>query len=152
MAEIPDKVYFKIGEVARLAELKPYVLRYWETEFGVLRPKKSRSGQRLYRRSDVEMVLRIKTLLKDRKFTIAGARAQLRKGKAASAAEDETDTVRVEPSAEAGSAPEAVADPALVTRVKAQDERVKAQDELLLHLRGELEQLRTFVRAQGRPD
>jgi len=149
MAEIPDKVYFKIGEVARLAELKPYVLRYWETEFGVLRPKKSRSGQRLYRRSDVEMVLRIKTLLKDRKFTIAGARAQLRKGWSVSAGEEETDTVRVQPSPEEGSgqpvASQQVADPALATRVK-------AQDELLLHLRGELEQLRALVRSHSRPD
>jgi len=149
MAEIPDKVYFKIGEVARLAELKPYVLRYWETEFGVLRPKKSRSGQRLYRRSDVEMVLRIKTLLKDRKFTIAGARAQLRKGKAVIAGEEEIDTVRVQPSPEEGSeqpvASQQVADPGLATRVQ-------AQDELLLHLRGELEQLRVLVRRQGRPE
>ena len=149
MAEIPDKVYFKIGEVARLAGLKPYVLRYWETEFGVLRPKKSRSGQRLYRRSDVEMVLRIKTLLKDRKFTIAGARAQLSKGKAAQVVDEETDTVRVMPStqppdSEAPSA-QTVADPAISARLK-------VHEQLLLHLRGELEQLRVLVRSQNRPD
>ena len=151
MAEIPDKVYFKIGEVARLAELKPYVLRYWETEFGVLRPKKSRSGQRLYRRSDVEMVLRIKSLLKERKYTIAGARAQLRKGKAVLLADEETDTVRAVPSQET---PQTPAEPA-TTQLAADPElasRVKAQEELLVHLRGELEELRAVVRRKNRLD
>lgn len=75
--EIPDKVFFRIGEVSRLTGVKPYTLRFWEGEFGRLKPKKSKSGQRLYRRSDVEMVLRIKDLLWGRKFTIAGARAAL---------------------------------------------------------------------------
>lgn len=143
MAEIPDKVYFKIGEVSRLAELKPYVLRYWETEFGVLRPKKSRTGQRLYRRSDVEMVLRIKTLLKDRRFTIAGARAELRRGKAALASDDETDTLRAAGSptqpAEQPAAAQIAADSALLLQLQ-------ARDELLKHLRGELEHLRSIVR------
>jgi DNA-binding transcriptional MerR regulator len=73
-AEIPDKLYFRIGEVARLAGIKPYVLRFWETEFPGLGPRKSGSGHRLYRRKDVEMVLEIKRLLYGQRFTIEGAR------------------------------------------------------------------------------
>jgi DNA-binding transcriptional MerR regulator len=75
--EIPDKLYFRIGEVARLAGIKPYVLRFWETEFPNLGPKKSGSGHRLYRRKDVEMVLEIKRLLYEQRFTIEGARKHL---------------------------------------------------------------------------
>ncbi|MBZ5604240.1 MAG: MerR family transcriptional regulator [Acidobacteriia bacterium] len=72
--EIPDKLYFRIGEVARLAGIKPYVLRFWETEFPALGPKKSGTGHRLYRRKDVELVLEIKRLLYEKRFTIEGAR------------------------------------------------------------------------------
>ena len=72
--EIPNKLYFRIGEVARLAGIKPYVLRFWETEFPGLGPKKSGTGHRLYRRKDVETVLEIKRLLYDQRFTIEGAR------------------------------------------------------------------------------
>jgi DNA-binding transcriptional MerR regulator len=75
--EIPDKLYFRIGEVARLAAIKPYVLRFWETEFAGLGPKKSGTGHRLYRRKDVELVLEIKRLLYDQRFTIEGARKLL---------------------------------------------------------------------------
>ena len=75
--EIPDKLYFRIGEVARLAGIKPYVLRFWESEFGGLGPKKSGTGHRLYRRKDVELVLEIKGLLYDRRYTIEGARKVL---------------------------------------------------------------------------
>ena len=72
--EIPDKLYFRIGEVSRLAGIKPYVLRFWESEFHGIGPKKSGTGHRLYRRKDVEMVLEIKRLLYDKRFTIEGAR------------------------------------------------------------------------------
>ncbi len=72
--EIPDKLYFRIGEVSRLAGIKPYVLRFWETEFSSLGPKKSGKGHRLYRRKDVELVLEIKRLLYDKRYTIEGAR------------------------------------------------------------------------------
>jgi DNA-binding transcriptional MerR regulator len=75
--EIPDKLYFKIGEVSELLGVEPYVLRYWETEFSVLSPKKSGTGHRLYRRKDVELLLRIKHLLYEKKFTIEGARQSL---------------------------------------------------------------------------
>jgi DNA-binding transcriptional MerR regulator len=72
--EIPDKLYFRIGEVAKLAGIKPYVLRFWEAEFPSLGPKKSDTGHRLYRRKDVEQVLEIKRLLYGQRFTIEGAR------------------------------------------------------------------------------
>src|ERR1700732_4740326 len=75
--EIPDKLYFKIGEVSELLGVEPYVLRYWETEFAVLSPKKSGTGHRLYRRKDVELLLRIKHLLYEKKSTIEGARLAL---------------------------------------------------------------------------
>lgn len=75
--EIPDKLYFRIGDVSRLAGLKPYVLRFWETEFPGLCPKKSGTGHRLYRRKDVELVLEIKRLLYEKRFTIEGARKAL---------------------------------------------------------------------------
>jgi DNA-binding transcriptional MerR regulator len=75
--EIPDKLYFKIGEVSELLGVEPYVLRYWETEFPVLSPKKSGTGHRLYRRKDVELLLRIKHLLYEKRFTIEGARQAL---------------------------------------------------------------------------
>ncbi|MBV8478215.1 MAG: MerR family transcriptional regulator [Acidobacteria bacterium] len=75
---IPDKLYFRIGEVADLCHLPAYVLRFWESEFPQLRPVKSSTGQRMYRRKDVEHVLRIKELLYEQGFTIAGARQQFR--------------------------------------------------------------------------
>ncbi len=75
--EIPDKLYFRIGEVAKLAGIKPYVLRFWESEFSGLGPKKSGTGHRLYRRKDVELVLEIKRLLYEKRFTIEGARKVL---------------------------------------------------------------------------
>lgn len=76
--DIPHKLYFRIGEVARVVGVKPYVLRYWESEFAVLRPEKTASGHRLYRRRDVEILLDIKRLLYDEKFTISGAKKRLR--------------------------------------------------------------------------
>ena len=72
--EIPDKLYFRIGDVARLCEVPAYVLRFWETEFPQLKPTKGGTGQRLYRKRDVEMALRIKSLLYDQRYTIPGAR------------------------------------------------------------------------------
>ncbi len=82
--EIPDKLYFRIGEVARLAGVNPSVLRYWESEFPAIDPKKSGSNHRLYRRKDVEHILEIKRLLYEKRFTIQGARQHFsaNKGKA----------------------------------------------------------------------
>ena len=77
-SNIPDRPFFKIGEAARLCRVKPYVLRYWETEFKSLKPQKTRSQQRLYRRRDVELLLKIRHLLYDKRYTIEGARSRLR--------------------------------------------------------------------------
>lgn len=79
--EIPNKLYFRIGDVSRLTGMKAYVLRYWETEFSALSPKKSGTNQRLYRRKDVEMVLEIKHLLYEKRYTIEGARTFLQQRK-----------------------------------------------------------------------
>jgi DNA-binding transcriptional MerR regulator len=74
---IPEKLFFKIGEVCEIAGVQAHVLRYWETEFPMLQPQKNRAGQRTYRRRDVEMALRIKELLYDEQYTIAGAKKKL---------------------------------------------------------------------------
>lgn len=78
---IPDKIYFKIGEVSSIVGVKPYVLRYWETEFELLKPGKAPSRHRLYRKKDVEMLLQIKDLLYGEGYTIEGARKRLREAK-----------------------------------------------------------------------
>src|SRR5262245_55070847 len=75
--QIPNKLFFKIGEVCEITDTQPYVLRYWESEFPALAPAKNSSGQRIYRRRDIETVLRIKQLLYDEGFTIAGAKKRL---------------------------------------------------------------------------
>ncbi|MCI0485489.1 MAG: MerR family transcriptional regulator [Blastocatellia bacterium] len=76
-SRIPEKLFFRIGEVCELIKVQPHVLRYWETEFPMLAPQKNRAGQRVYRRKDVEMVMRIRDLLYEEKFTIAGAKKKL---------------------------------------------------------------------------
>jgi DNA-binding transcriptional MerR regulator len=76
--DLPDKIYFKIGEVSEILGLEPHVLRYWENEFDVLSPTKSKSGQRLYRRKDVEILDLIRDLLHRQKFTIKGAKQHLK--------------------------------------------------------------------------
>src|ERR1700675_498519 len=75
--QIPNKLFFKIGEVCEITDTQPYVLRYWESEFPALAPAKNSSGQRIYRRRDIETVLRIKQLLYEEGFTIAGAKKRL---------------------------------------------------------------------------
>ncbi len=84
---IPDKLYFRIGEVAELTGVKPHVLRYWEAEFGSFRPTKNRQQQRLYQRKDIELILRLKDLLYRQGFTIPGARKKLRETGGPAAAE-----------------------------------------------------------------
>ncbi|MBF0321296.1 MAG: MerR family transcriptional regulator [Nitrospirae bacterium] len=74
---IPHKLFYKIGEVSRITNLEPYVLRYWETEFGFLKPRKGKSKQRMYQKKDIEMLLEIKRLLYDERFTIEGVRKRL---------------------------------------------------------------------------
>src|SRR5579863_6906006 len=84
---IPDKLYFRIGEVSELTRTKAFVLRYWETEFSSLRPVKSKSGHRLYRRKDVELIFQIRRLLYEKGFTIEGARRHLATNNGKAAAE-----------------------------------------------------------------
>ena len=79
---IPDKLFYKIGEVAEIAEVEQHVLRYWEDEFDVLKPNKNKSGQRLYQKKDIDQVLEIKQLLYADKFTIAGAKNKLKQKRA----------------------------------------------------------------------
>lgn len=94
--EIPNKLYFRIGEVAKLAGIKPYVLRFWESEFPGLGPKKSGTGHRLYRRKDVEMVLEIKRLLYEKRFTIEGARKTLEESKPKRAVNNKSEPPRAQ--------------------------------------------------------
>ena len=92
---IPDKLFFKIGEVAKITGLKTYVLRYWESEFPTIKPTKSKTNQRVYQRKDILTVLLIKKLLYEEKFTIEGARSrlkELRKQKIAKASKKQTNT------------------------------------------------------------
>lgn len=119
---IPEKAYFRIGEVARILGVKPYVLRYWESEFKAIRPQKSRSQQRLYRRRDVELLLRIKRLLYEERFTIAGARRKLRE-------EGATD-IESEPE---------------VAEQRAEGPKPKTNQELLNRLRVDLEKILKLV-------
>ncbi|WP_231864559.1 MerR family transcriptional regulator [Sorangium cellulosum] len=79
-AQLPAKLYYRIGEVAGIVGVEPHVLRYWETEFRSIRPQKSAKGQRVYSRRDVETLLKVKELLYSHRFTIAGARRKLREG------------------------------------------------------------------------
>ena len=80
MAAQPGKLFYKIGEVSRLAQVEPYILRYWENEFPALSPKKSRGGQRVYRQKDLDLVLSIKKMLYEEGYTIAGARKKILEG------------------------------------------------------------------------
>ncbi len=97
-SKIPDKLYFKIGEVSEIAGVPPSVLRFWQTEFPRINPKRTPSGQRLYRRVDIELILKIKTLLYEKKFTIQGARQRLKngQGKKATAKPLTLDEIRAE--------------------------------------------------------
>jgi DNA-binding transcriptional MerR regulator len=97
--ELPNKLYFRIGEVARIVGVKPYVLRYWETEFSVLKPGKTPSRHRLYRRRDVEMLLEIKRLLYEEGFTIAGAKKRLKETEKDEAVTREEAALIVQPAA-----------------------------------------------------
>ena len=89
MHEIPDKLFFKISEVCEIVGVEPYVLRFWETEFPNFAPQKSKAGHRVYKKKDIENVLRIKELLYERGFTIAGARRQLSKSRISKAERDQ---------------------------------------------------------------
>lgn len=95
--QIPDKLYFRIGEVSDIVGVKPYVLRYWESEFTDINPTKSKSGQRLYKRKDVEMLIAIKQLLYEERFTINGARKRLKELSRGEALGDISSAVQEDP-------------------------------------------------------
>ncbi len=131
-ADLPDKLYFRIGEVARLTSIKQHVLRYWESEFSFIRPQKSKTNQRLYRRKDVEAILAIKHLLYDRKFTIEGARRHLKEeGVGESLPPPDPDAV-------AAAAREEAIEHMGEEVVKARGKVIDLYEEKLLGLRGEL--------------
>lgn len=92
--ELPDKIYFKIGEASRIAGVQPHVLRFWETEFKRIKPKRTPSGQRMYRRQDVKLILIIKHLLYVKKFTIEGAKKYLRSKSSTRPAAGTRDTLK----------------------------------------------------------
>ena len=136
--QIPNKLFFKIGEVCAITDTQPYVLRYWESEFAALAPAKNSSGQRIYRRKDIETVLRIKQLLYDEGFTIAGAKKRLEvelggRGTtpAAMASLPETEVANVE------------SDDAIA-------EQVKELREMLREVRSELRGMLTLLEKGGR--
>lgn len=133
---VPDKLYFRIGDVARLCDVPPYVLRFWETEFPQLKPNKGGTGQRLYRRKDVETALRIKCLLYDQGYTIPGARQVL---KAEPGTEIPVATPQPAPDYETPAAP---------IDFGAQIRQTAQQRDQLAELRAELNALATML---GRP-
>ncbi len=92
----PDKLFYKIGEVSRIVGVEPYVLRYWETEFSFLKPRKNKSGQRVYIKRDVELLLNIKRLLYQERYTIEGVRKRLGLGSANVESRSEQDIKRIE--------------------------------------------------------
>lgn len=106
---IPEKIYFRIGEVSELAKLPAYVLRFWETEFPQLKPTKSSTGQRMYRRKDVEYVMQIRRLLYQDGFTIAGAREKLREEVRASRPQNKSAGPATRPNSAQFSTPQAQA-------------------------------------------
>ncbi len=136
---IPEKQYFKIGEVSEILNVEPYVLRYWESEFKILKPTRTRARQRLYHKRDLELLLEIKHLLYDEKFTIAGAKKRLQEMKKQAAAEKK-----------AAKAPKATR---VKEEIKALESRVEsaASDtqadyrDLLIEIKKELKELRMIL-------
>ena len=146
--QIPNKLFFKIGEVCEITDTQPYVLRYWESEFPALAPAKNSSGQRIYRRKDIETVLRIKQLLYEEGFTIAGAKKRLEAEAAgrgvtpnslAGESVSEAPASTPEPAREAAPAPAAAA-PAPV--VPQPDDTTRA---VLLEVREQLREMLTLL-------
>jgi DNA-binding transcriptional MerR regulator len=135
---IPNKLFFKIGEVCEITDTQPYVLRYWESEFAALAPAKNSSGQRIYRRKDIETVLRIKQLLYEEGFTIAGAKKRLEQELGGR-----------------GSTPQAMASlpETEVANVESDEDvvqQVKAMRDVMLEVRDELRGMLTLLEKGGR--
>lgn len=137
---IPNKLFFKIGEVCELTDTQPYVLRYWESEFPSLAPAKNSSGQRIYRRRDIETVLRIKQLLYEEGFTIAGAKKKLETEAAGKGATPASEAAQAVVEAEAG-------DDVAVEAAPARDDGTRAA---LLQVRDELREILTLLDRGGK--
>jgi len=134
---IPEKQYFKIGEVSEILNVEPYVLRYWESEFKILKPTRTRARQRLYHKKDLELLMEIKHLLYDEKFTIAGAKKRLQEMKKQSSAEKKSKRgVKVKPREEVE---EALAKPETALEPSAD------YKEILLEIKRELKELRSIL-------
>jgi len=136
--QIPNKLFFKIGEVCEITDTQPYVLRYWESEFSALAPAKNSSGQRIYRRRDIETVLRIKELLYDEGFTIAGAKKRLEAEQAGRTPTPQTEAAKV-----AGPAVLSAPTP----NSEAADDR---QRSVIVELREQLRAILTLLDGDGR--
>jgi len=134
---IPDKLYFRIGDVAKLCAVAPYVLRFWETEFTQLKPNKGGTGQRLYRKKDVEIALRIKTLLYEQGFTIPGARQVLKgDGQLAIAVETPQPEFAARPVLQRSAEPQEPADRGTELRLRAQLADLRDEMQALLGMLG----------------
>ena len=132
---IPDKQYFKIGEVSEILELEPYVLRYWESEFNILKPTRTRAQQRLYHRKDLDLLMEIKNLLYIDKLTIAGAKQRLQTKKKRAAADRKV--IKMRRNEDSGE----------LTGLKNDENYVELDDfrTLILDIRKELEELRSKI-------
>jgi DNA-binding transcriptional MerR regulator len=119
---IPNKLFFKIGEVCEITDTQPYVLRYWESEFPALAPAKNSSGQRIYRRKDIETVLRIKQLLYDEGFTIAGAKKRLEAEVGGRGPTPQTMASQIDPESLAPTRPPGATDPARALLFEVRDQ------------------------------
>jgi len=137
--QIPNKLFFKIGEVCEITDTQPYVLRYWESEFPALAPAKNSSGQRIYRRRDIETVLRIKQLLYDEGFTIAGAKKRLEAELTGRTPTPQTEAAKAVTPPASSSSP--------TPNSAAGDERGRA---MLLEVREQLREILTLLEGDGR--
>jgi DNA-binding transcriptional MerR regulator len=133
---IPEKQYFKIGEVSEILDVEPYVLRYWESEFKILKPTRTRARQRLYHKKDLELLMEIKQLLYDEKFTIAGAKKRLQEMKKQAAAEKKQKKTVKKPKAKADTAN---------TKPKEQLSEDVNYKEILKDIKKELKELRSIL-------
>jgi len=151
--QIPNKLFFKIGEVCEITDTQPYVLRYWESEFPALAPAKNSSGQRIYRRKDIETVLRIKQLLYDEGFTIAGAKKRLEaemSGRGPTPVSMAGDAQVPSPPAKVSATPEADAATHAKTAPVEPDDEAEKTRAVLLEVREQLKAMLTLLERGGR--
>jgi DNA-binding transcriptional MerR regulator len=134
---IPEKQYFKIGEVSEILDVEPYVLRYWESEFKILKPTRTRARQRLYHKKDLELLMEIKHLLYDEKFTIAGAKKRLQEMRRQQSAEKKAKRVSKTKTATAKEA-----NPGRINESNLDDADYK---EILMEIKKELKELRSIL-------